>query len=94
MAGAQGTAVVDFGVANDTASVVITGLTGFLNTQSVEAWIFPKATTNNTEDDHWVTPFSITVPYSKMISGAGFTIVVKCHQGLAHGQFNVNWVYN
>ena len=94
MAWAQGTAQVDFGVANTTASVVITGQTGFVNTQAVEAWISPVATTNNTEDDHWTTPFSVQVPFSTMITGSGFVIVVKCNQGLAHGLFNLNWVYN
>lgn len=84
---------MDFGTANSLATVAVTGQGSFVNTQLVEAWMFPKATATNMEDDHVVTPFTITVPYSTMINGTGFTIQVACNQGMAHGQFNLNWVY-
>ena len=89
----NGTATVNFGTANNTATIAVTGQSSFVNTMQVEAWLAPVANSTNLEDDYIVTPFSVTVPYSTMVNGTGFTIVVKCHQGMAHGKFNLNWRY-
>jgi len=88
---AQGTATINFGPgATDTkvdvaASAITAG-------QLVEAWIFPANTGTNTVDNHWLD--SIRVIAGNVQAGVGFTIYAKVDQGLAHGSFNVGWVYN
>ena len=88
---AQGTTTVDFGSAATDASVFVSApaITG---TQLVEAWIFPATTATNTVDNHWVE--TITVVAANVVAGSGFTIYAKVDEGLAHGVFNVGWVYN
>lgn len=88
---AQGTTTIDFGAKATDASVTVSepSITG---TQLVEAWIFPAATASNTVDNHWVD--GIKVVAGNVQAGVGFTIYAKVDQGLAHGVFNVGWVYN
>lgn len=88
---AQGTATIDFGAASTDTSVAVSApaITG---SQLVEAWLFPAATTNNTADNHYVD--HIRVMAGNVQAGVGFTIYGRCDTGLAHGKFNVGWVYN
>lgn len=88
----QGTAVLDFGVADTYATVAVTGQAGITTGNLVEAWINPSATANNTADDHLTS--EIIVQAGNIVNGTGFTIYGHTLRGLAHGQFNINWVWN
>lgn len=74
--GAQGTVELDFGAfpGVSDASVAVTGQTGILSGSLVEAWIFPKATTDHSEDEHMLESFRVYVPFSSIVAGTGFTI--------------------
>ena len=91
----QGTASIDFGADGKTdASVAVTGQAGFVaGTNLAEAWISPIASANNTADNHWVEILDKPQVIDQ-VTGTGFTIVLKCNQGRAFGQFNLNWVWN
>jgi hypothetical protein len=88
----KGFAVVDFGTGALDASVAVTGQTGFTaGTNIVAAFMQSTATANNLADDAAWDNFSVQV--RNQISGAGFTILVKCGVGLANGQYNVGWLW-
>jgi hypothetical protein len=88
---AQGTTTIDFGAAATDTSVAVSSPTiGAGNL--VEAWIFPAATASNTVDNHWVE--NIKVVAGNVQAGVGFTIWAKCDEGVAHGVYNVGWVWN
>ena len=91
----QGTAIIDFGTNGKTdSSIAVTGQAGFTaGTNLVEAWLSPVASANNTADNHWVERLNVPMVINQ-ITGTGFTIVVKCNQGLAFGLYNTNWVWN
>ena len=86
----QGTTTVDFGAgeADKTVTVAAAGITGG---QLVEAWIFPAVTASNTVDDHFTS--NIQAFAHSVNAGVGFSITVVCREGLAHGIFNIGWVY-
>lgn len=87
----QGTTTVDFGAgATDASASVASASIGASNL--VEAWVFPADTASNTADNHWVD--DIRVMAGAVVAGVGFTIYAKCQTGLAHGVFNVGWVWN
>jgi hypothetical protein len=88
---AQGTTTVDFGTGSSDASVFVSApaITG---TQLIEAWTFPANTTNNTADNHWVE--DMTIIAGNLVAGSGFTIYAKCNTLIAHGIYNIAWVYN
>lgn len=88
---AQGTTTVDFGTGKTDVSVSVSepSITG---TQLVEAWIFPAATASNTVDNHWVDDLHVVA--GSVSAGVGFTIYASCKTGLAHGVYNIGWVYN
>jgi hypothetical protein len=72
--GAQSTAELDFGAfpgASD-ASVTVTGQASILVSSLVEAWIYPKDTTDHTADEHMLE--SIKVFAHTIVAGTGFTI--------------------
>ena len=74
MAGAQGTATLDFGAfpgASD-ASVAVTGQGAILGTALVEAWIFPAATADHSADEHMLETLKVFA--HSIIAGTGFTI--------------------
>ena len=91
----QGTAIIDFGTTGKTdASIAVIGQAGFTaGTNLVEAWISPVASSNNTSDNHWVERLNVPMVINQ-ITGTGFTIMVKCNQGVAFGLYNTNWVWN
>ena len=86
-----GTATIDFGSKATDTSVAVTGQTGILSNSYVEAWIVPAATASNTADNHWVE--KIRVVAGNISAGVGFTIYAIVDEGLAHGQYNVGWVW-
>ena len=88
----QGTTTVDFGSRETSVSKVITGQASILAGSLVEAWLFPALTASNQPDNHWVDDF--TVMAGTVVAGTGCTITVKCNQGVAHGIFNIGWVWN
>lgn len=72
--GAQSTAELDFGAfpgASD-ASVTVTGQASILASSLVEAWIYPKDTTDHSADEHMLE--SIKVFAHTISAGNGFTI--------------------
>jgi hypothetical protein len=88
----QGTTTVDFGSRETSVSKAITGQASILAGSLVEAWLFPALTASNQPDNHWFDDF--TVMAGTVVAGTGFTITVKCNQGVAHGIFNIGWVWN
>lgn len=92
MAG-QGTVVVNFGSGSVDASASVTGQTGILGTSLAEAWLFPVATADNGVDDHLLEEFDTPIAYN-ITPGVGFSIYLKCMNGLAFGQYTVAWVWN
>lgn len=87
----QGTTTLDFGTGTTDTSVFVSApsITG---TQLVEAWVFPATTASNTPDGHWVEDLEIIA--GNVVAASGFTIYAKCNTILAHGIFNIAWVYN
>lgn len=103
----QGTATLDFGAfpGKTDATVTVTGQTGILGTNLVEAWIFPTATANHSADEHWVDPPEVYA--GNIVAGTGFTIygVIKkraeigpstraVDMPMIYGQWTVGWVWN
>ena len=89
---AQGQTTVDFGTGKTDVSVNITGQTAINSGFSlVEAWVFPNTTANNTADNHWVEDLEVVA--GNVLDGIGFTIYVKCNTLLAHGIYNIAWVW-
>lgn len=87
----QGTTTVDFGTGTTDVSVAVAAPT-ITGGQLVEAWIFPATTASNTVDNHWVDDLKVVA--GDVNAGVGFTIYAKCNTGLAHGIFNIGWVFN
>lgn len=72
--GAQGTVEVDFGAfpgASD-ASVAVTGQSGITAGSLVEAWVYPKDTTDHSADEHILE--TIKVAAHSIVAGTGFTV--------------------
>ena len=87
----QGTTTIDFGAGTTDVSVVVSAPT-ITGDQLVEAWIVPANTINNTADNHWVDDLKVIA--GNVTAGVGFTVYAKCDTGLAHGVFNIGWVFN
>lgn len=87
----QGTTTVDFGSGKTDVTVAVASA-GITAGQLVEAWLQPAATASNTVDNHWVEDLHIVA--GSVVAGVGFTIYASCKTGLAHGIYNVAWVYN
>lgn len=87
-----GTAIIDFGARETTASVAVTGQTGILSTTIPNAWVFPVATASNTADNHWTDDIAVTA--GAVQAGVGFTIFATCRTGFGHGQFTVGWSWS
>ena len=87
-----GTTTVDFGSRETSVQKVITGQASILAGSLVEAWLFPALTASNQPDNHWFDDLHVTA--GNVVAGTGFTITVKCNQGVAHGVFNIAWVWN
>jgi hypothetical protein len=88
---ATGQTTIDFGTGNTDVSVAVTGQASILAGSLAEAWLFPSVTASNEIDNHLID--DITVIAHSVVAGTGFTIFVKCNNGLAHGIFNVAWIW-
>lgn len=75
MASAMGSGEIDFGAfpGKSDATLAVTGQTSISLTSLVEAWIYPKATTDHSADEHILE--SIKVAARDIVAGVGFTIV-------------------
>lgn len=89
MATGKGTTTVDFGTGKTDAYVDVS--VPAITTESVEAWIVPAVTASNTVDNHWVENLAVVAGAAN--SGVGFRIYVKCTLGMAHGIYNLGYVY-
>ena len=89
MATGKGTTTVDFGTGKTDVFVDVS--VPAITTESVEAWIVPATTASNTADNHWVEDLEAVAGPAN--SGVGFRIYVKCRTGLAHGIYNIGYVY-
>ena len=89
----SGTASLAFGASPGTTdtNVAVTGLTGILNTSTVNVFIQPIVTSDHSIDEHWVE--EIEVYAGPPSAGAGFTIYGVCRNGLAYGSFNVAYTW-
>lgn len=89
----QSTATVNFGSKQTSASVAVTGQATFNSgTNLVEAWLNPIDTATNFEDNYWFDDLQVVV--TNRVTATGFTIVVNCKTGVAHGSYSVGWVWN
>lgn len=72
--GATGSTTVDFGAfpGKSDTSVAITGQTSITGTSIVNAWLYPKATSDHSVDEHIVE--TIKVFAGNIVAGTGFTI--------------------
>lgn len=90
MATVTGTATIDFGAGSADASVFVSAPT-ISSSNLVDAWVFPAATANNEADAHWVE--DLTIIAGNIVNASGFTIYAKCNRELAHGIYNIAWVF-
>ena len=86
----KGTVQIDFGTGAVSTSVFESDAL-IQSTDLVESWVRPSTTSNNTVDNHWVE--DIEVIAGEAIQGSGFTVYAKCKTLLAHGIYNIGWVY-
>jgi len=89
--GAAGTTTITFGSRETSATTTITGQATILSGSVVNAFLAPALTTDNQPDNHWFDSFVVTA--GNIVPGTGFTIYIKCTQGVAHGIFNVGWTW-
>lgn len=74
MAGAQGTATLDFGAfpGKSDASIAVTGQGSIVAGSLVEAWLRPVATADHTADEHMVETLKVVA--GDIVNATGFTI--------------------
>lgn len=90
-----GQAVVDFGAfpGKDSATVTITGQTAILAGSTVEAWLFPKATSDHSADEHLIEQIDVRANAASIVAGTGFDITALTRNHLLTGQWNVAWYW-
>lgn len=93
IAGATGTATLDFGTGNDTASVVVTGQTALDNSRRIEAWLTSGPTADNDGDAHRIAASLITLTTGDLIEGTGFTITAIDPDSSCTGLFQCAWLW-
>lgn len=98
--GASGNASLNFGAypGANTATLDVTGQTGFVAASAVEAWIQPKATADHSADEHRIEELKVAGVYQ-----ADGTIRLEgqhCGTGSRdanghklYGVYNVGWVW-
>ena len=87
--GADGSAVIDFGVGTDTAALAITGQASIAASSVTRAWIFPKDSADHSADEHFVE--EIDVCAGVPTAGTGFTIFARTRNKPLRGQWTVAW---
>lgn len=90
MATGSGTITIDFGTGKSDVSVFVS-IPTITAGQLTDAWVFPDVTSNNTVDNHFIE--NLVVIAGKPVASSGFTIFVKCTEGLAYGVYNIAYVY-
>lgn len=99
--GAQGTASLDFGAVpgSHSATLDVSGQTGFVATSLAEAWIVPKATVDHSADEHRVEELRVDAVYQ----ADGTIRIYGEHNGQGsrdtnghklYGIFNIGWVWS
>lgn len=93
MAGDKGTATVSFGAGAgaDRAQVTVTGQTGLIAGDHVEAWVMRDATSDHSADEHELLARDSRVLTEVSASGS-LTITVVCESTWT-GDFTVRWVW-
>lgn len=98
--GAQGAAVLDFGAfpGANSASVDVTGQTGFVSASLAEAFVYPAATVEHSADEHRVEELRVDAVYQAdgtiRIYGQHTGQGNRCPNGYRlYGRFNVGWVW-
>lgn len=100
--GSQGSTSLNFGAypGANSATVDVTGQTGFTAASAVEAWIFPKATAEHSVDEHRIEELDVKAAYQAdgtiRIYGqqSGVPIGSRGPNGhMLYGNFNVGWVW-
>jgi len=73
----QGTVQIDFGAfpGKTDATVTITGQSLISGSALAEAWVFPKATADHSDDEHWLDPPHVFA--GNVVAGVGFTIYAR-----------------
>lgn len=98
--GAQGTALLDFGVSpgkSDT-SVVVTGQTGIVSGSIVNVQVAAVATADHSADEHIVEPLEVYA--GNIVAGTGFTIfgINRSFSGRESprlfGKFTIAWKWS
>jgi hypothetical protein len=97
---ATGTVNLNFGAfpGTNAATVDVTSQTGFVSTSAVEAWVFPKATTEHSVDEHIIEELAVSGTYQAdgtiRIYGQATGIGSRSQNGHnLYGNFNVGWVW-
>lgn len=93
MATGTGTATLDFGAAPGTniVSVAVTGLTGLVATDHVEAFMMgTDSTATHNAYEHMVAPIRLSV--TSITAGSGFTITGVTDYRLT-GTFKIHYVW-
>lgn len=92
MAATKGTATLDFGtgLAAVTASVDVTGQSGFTSSSHCDAWLRIEATADHSTDEVLLEQIKIRTAY---VSAGTFRIHGEVLSGSAWGRFNINWVW-
>lgn len=89
--GMQGTTTVNFGAGSADVTVNVSA-PSIQNTNLVEAWVMPASTASNTTTNHFVE--NLRVVAHSIVPSTGFSITVLCTQGIAHGVYNIGYVFN
>jgi len=85
----SGTAQLDFGIGNKTATVAVTGVPTTFSTSRVMASMRLEATANHPVDDLQVDPIRVLI--RDLIPGIGFTIYGEMDNASANGLYKTDW---
>lgn len=93
MAAAAGTATVAFGsgAGTDRAQVVVTGQTGLVSGDHVEAWVMRDSTSDHSADEHELLARDSRV-LAEVSASDELTITVVCDSTWT-GNFQLRWVW-
>ena len=84
-----GIVIVDFGVSNNTAQKIVTGVSSITATSVILAQMRIEDTTTHSSEDMLIDPIRVHV--KDIIAGVGFTIYAEMDNAPANGTYKVNW---
>ena len=84
-----GTNILDFGIGNSVAEIIVTGIMQARTTSIVTSTMRLEATPEHSVDDLQVDP--IRVSTKDLIDGVGFTIYGATDNAPANGTYKVDW---